>query len=97
MRIDTIRCCTGSAASAYLQPSAVRVNGCLLLSVRMEVLRVSTARTWDYGFCMVIVPLRWASVRARDALGFRLSRTIDASRTEQWMEGMRKKRELPLF
>ena len=55
------------------------------------MLRVSTARTWDYGFCMVIVPLRWASVRARDALGFRLSRTIDASRTEQWMEGMRKK------
>lgn len=61
------------------------------------MLRVSTVRTWGYGFCMVIVPLRWVSVRARDALGFRLGRTIDASRTEQWMEGMRKKRELPLF
>ena len=61
------------------------------------MLRVSTVRTWGYGFCMVIVPLRWVSVRARDALGFRLGRTIDASRTEQWMEGMRKKGSCPCF
>lgn len=26
MRIDTIRCCIGSAVSAYLQPSAIRTK-----------------------------------------------------------------------
>jgi|GEM_PF-2252008 len=36
-------------------------------------------------------------VRAGDALKFRLGRTIDASRAEQWQEWMRNKRELPLL
>ncbi len=46
---------------------------------------------------MVIVSLRRMRVRAGDALKFRLGRTIDASRAEQWQEWMRNKRELPLL
>ncbi len=81
MRIDTIRCCTGSATSVICQDGSA------------ESLYGADLGLWLlHGNCSATL-----GERARDALGFRLSRTIDASRTEQWMEGMRKKRELPLF
>ena len=97
MRIDTIRCCIGSAVSAYLQPSATRTKW--MVTRCSQEGRARSLYWADLGLLLLNGNCFAASdggcVRGL-SLEFRLSKTIGTNRTEQRLAGRQNKKGVAL-